>query len=233
MNEAAIGEAAIGQPPARDAALGEPATGEAPVRGRGRVPYPVAVRELLRDTLLDAALYELGERRWADVTMADVARTAGVSRQTLYNEFGSREEFMQVLVLREADRFLTQVEGAVNEHLDDAETALSAAFDVFLRAAAQNPIVRTMVSGGGGEELLALFTTQGGALVGPASERLASVMIAGWPQVKAADAQLLSEGIVRLAISYAALPQGPASMTAASVARLLGPYIERILNSRA
>jgi hypothetical protein len=37
---------------------------------------------------------------------------------------------------------------------------------------------------------------------------------------------------VRLAISYAALPKGPASMTADSVATLLGPYIERLLGRR-
>jgi hypothetical protein len=34
---------------------------------------------------------------------------------------------------------------------------------------------------------------------------------------------------VRLAISYAALPAGPASMTAASIATLLGPYIEQLI----
>ena len=34
---------------------------------------------------------------------------------------------------------------------------------------------------------------------------------------------------MRLAISYAALPKGPASMTAASVAKLLGPYVEQLL----
>jgi AcrR family transcriptional regulator len=192
----------------------------------------VAARELLRNTLLDAAVDQLSERSWADITMADVAQAAGVSRQTLYNEFGSRDEFVQMLVLREADHFLTAVEGAVNEHLDDPERALSAAFDVFLSAAAENPIVRAIVSGEDSEELLALFTTQGGALVGPASERLAAVMLAGWPQVEPADARLLSEGVVRLAISYAALPQGPTSMTAASVAALLGPYIDRILNAR-
>ncbi|MBA2763196.1 MAG: hypothetical protein H0U42_00720 [Thermoleophilaceae bacterium] len=38
---------------------------------------------------------------------------------------------------------------------------------------------------------------------------------------------LLAESVVRLAISYATLPKGPATMTAASVARLLGPYLER------
>ncbi len=34
---------------------------------------------------------------------------------------------------------------------------------------------------------------------------------------------------MRLAISYAALPKGPASMSAASVAKLLGPYVEQLI----
>ena len=52
-----------------------------------RVPYSVAARELLRNTLLDAACHELQSRRWAEITMADIALAAGVSRQTLYKEF--------------------------------------------------------------------------------------------------------------------------------------------------
>jgi Bacterial Tetracyclin repressor, C-terminal domain len=44
------------------------------------------------------------------------------------------------------------------------------------------------------------------------------------------DAQLLAECLVRLAISYAALPAGPTGMTAASVTTLLGPFIERVLD---
>ena len=53
--------------------------------------------------------------------MADIAVAAGVSRQTLYKEFGSREEFAQVLVMREAERFLDAVEQAVGQHLDDPD----------------------------------------------------------------------------------------------------------------
>src|SRR5690349_17924774 len=92
-------------------------------------PYPVAARALLRDSLLDAAGSLLRDRSWGEVTMADVARTAGVSRQTLYNEFGSRPEFAEVYVLREADRFMTAVETAIGEAAPDAERALGAAFD--------------------------------------------------------------------------------------------------------
>jgi AcrR family transcriptional regulator len=196
---------------------------------RARTPYPVAARELLRNTLLDAACDELQKRRWTDITMADIALTAGVSRQTLYKEFGSREEFAQVLVMREADRFLLAVAAAVNAHIDDPTSAISAAFDVFLTAAAENPLVRTIVTGDGAGELLALFTTQGKPLVERAAEHLTALIVAGWPEVRLADAELLSECLVRLAISYAALPKGPASMTADSIAKLLGPYVERLL----
>ncbi len=195
----------------------------------GSVPYPVAARELLRNTLLDAAREQLQASRWADVTMADIALAAGVSRQTLYKEFGSRDEFAQVLVMREADRFLIAVEGAITAHRDDPASALAAAFDVFLRAAAENPLVRTIVHGEGTEELLALFTTHGQPLVARATEQLTDVLLDGWPMIAREDIQLLSECLVRLAISYAALPTGPASMTAASVATLLGPYIEQVV----
>jgi AcrR family transcriptional regulator len=194
-----------------------------------RTPYAEAARELLRETLLDAARDELQRRGWAQITMGDIAAAAGVSRQTLYKEFGSRDEFAQAFVMREVARFLAAVEGAVGEHLDDPATALSAAFDVFLTAAAEDPLVRTLLTGDEAHSLLALLTTQGEPVVAGATERLSAIILAGWPAVDPADARLLAECLVRLAISYAALPAGPTGMTAASVTMLLGPYIERVL----
>ncbi|MBV8216984.1 MAG: helix-turn-helix transcriptional regulator, partial [Solirubrobacterales bacterium] len=55
--------------------------------------YRGAVRQLLRDRLLDAGRELLRDRTWAQVTMAEIAAAAGVSRQSLYNEFGTRDEF--------------------------------------------------------------------------------------------------------------------------------------------
>lgn len=194
-----------------------------------RTPYAQVARELLRNTLLDAARDELERRGWAQITMGDIATAAGISRQTLYKEFGSRDEFTQAFVMREVGRFLEAVEGAVKEHLDNPATALSAAFDVFLTAAAEDPLVRALLSGEEAYGLLALVTTQGEHVVVGATERLAEIMLSGWPAVEPQDARLLAECLVRLAISYAALPAGPTGMTAASVTTLLGPYIERIL----
>lgn len=201
------------------------ATVEAPER----TPYAVAARALLRDTLLDAARDLLGQRDWADITMAEIATAAGVSRQTLYSEFGSRGEFAQALFLRESDRFLGDVERAVEANRDDPVAALAAAFDVFLTAAAENPLIRAVVAADGSDSLLPYVTTQGQAVVGQATDRLAAVVAASWPQVDGDAIRLLAECVVRLAISHAALPTGPADATAASLATLLGPFLEQIV----
>lgn len=197
--------------------------------GAPQVPYAVAARDLLRGTLLDAAGREMAARPWAEVTMSDIARTAGVSRQTLYNEFGSRGEFAQALVLREAERFIEAVQGAIAEHAEDPRVALRATFELFLTVAAENPLVRAIVSGEGADELIALFTTRGETLVQMASARLTGVLLESWPIVGEREAGLIGEALVRLAISYGALPRGGPSETAEAVAELLGPYVERLV----
>lgn len=195
-----------------------------------RLPYAEAARELLRDSLLDAAVDLLNEdRTWSQVTMASVAKGAGVSRQTLYNEFGSRQEFAQAFVLREVDRFLAAVEEAVEANLDDPMKAVETAFGVFLLAAAQNPLVRSILADDGTDELLPLVTTHGGPVIDRATQRLAAVFERGWPGVAERKAMLLAESVVRLAISFAALPQGPSGMTPDAVAEILGPFIAQAI----
>jgi len=192
-------------------------------------PYPVAARELLRNSLLDAAVQLLERRPWGRVTMGDIAATAGVSRQTLYKEFGSRNAFVQALVLREVDRFIDPVARSIAEHVDDPRAAVSAALGVFLMAAASHPLIRTVVAGDGTDELLRLFTTQGSPVLNRAVARLAGILLDGWPQVARGDAELFAECMVRLAVSLAALPDSPTGMTADSIASLFAPYIEQIL----
>jgi AcrR family transcriptional regulator len=194
-----------------------------------RTPYAVAARQLLRDTLFDAARDALAERAWADITMAEVARAAGVSRQTLYNEFGSRDEFAQAFVIREGERFIAGVEQAVREHLDDPRAAIAAALEVFLRTAAEDPLMRLVLSDDGTGGMLPLVTTQSQPVVAWAAERIAATIGEGWPHAPAEDRQLLAESLVRLAISYVTVPNGTPERTAEAVATLLGPYVERVL----
>ena len=194
-----------------------------------QVPYAVAARELLRNTLLDGASNELASRPWSEITMSEIARAAGVSRQTVYNEFGSRAVFAEALVLREASRFIDAVQSTIAANAEDPRVALQATFELFLTVSAENPLVSAIVSGDGADELIALFTTRGETLVEMASARLTDVLLASWPVVPREEAELLGETLVRLAISYAALPKGGPGETAESVASLLGPYVQRLV----
>lgn len=187
--------------------------------------YPVAARALLRDTLLDAVGDLLAERGWSNVPMAEVARRAGVSRQTLYNEFGDRAGIATAYVLREADRFLADVERAIAARPDDPRGAVAAAFEVFLSAASHHPIVHAIATGQG-EGLLALVTTADSPVVELGTQRITAVLTDGWPHLGRADAQAVAECVVRLGISYATLPTGPPRRTAQSLARVLGPFLD-------
>ena len=185
-----------------------------PAVATARTPYPQAARELLRETLFGAARDELQSRAWSEITMSAIAGAAGVSRQTLYKEFGSRDEFGQAFVIHEGERFLDDVEAAVREHLDDPRAAVGAALDTFLRAAGEDPLVRILLSDDGTGGMLPFVTTQGMPVVQWATARLKATIQEGWPQAPAADAALLAESLVRLAISYITAPSGPPETTA-------------------
>jgi AcrR family transcriptional regulator len=197
----------------------------------GRTPYQEAARELLRQTVFDAARDQLARQPWSEITMADIASGAGVSRQTLYNEFGNRNEFGFAFVIHEAERFMDDVEKAVREHLDDPHAAILAALEHFLQTAGDDPLISILLSDDGTGGMLPFVTTQGLPVVQWATDRLATVIEDGWPQAPAADVQTLSESLVRLAISYVTTPGESAEETAKRVANLLSPFIEKALGS--
>jgi AcrR family transcriptional regulator len=105
-----------------------------------------------RESLLDAAYTALARRSWSAVRMVDVAASAGVSRQTLYNEFGSKEGLARALVRREADGYLVGVERALGSHSDPRER-LTATAEWTASAARENALVRAMLTGCWSERL--------------------------------------------------------------------------------
>ena len=198
-----------------------------------RTPYPQAARQLLRETLLAAARDEVQQRPWSEITMGEIAAAAGVSRQTLYKEFGSRDEFAQALVIHEGERFLDAVDASVREHLDDPRAAVRAALETFLRTAGEDPLVRILLSDDGTAGLLPFVTTQGAPVVQWATARLTMTIEEGWPQAPPPKARLLAESLVRLAISHVTAPGEPPEAIAASIGELLGPFIDEALGQSA
>ncbi|MCF3133569.1 TetR/AcrR family transcriptional regulator [Streptomyces olivochromogenes] len=127
-----------------------------------------------RESLLDAAFTALARRPWSTVRMVDVAAAAGVSRQTLYNEFGSKEGLARALVRREADRYLAGVERALTAHAEPRDR-LTATAEWTTSAARENDLVRAM-------------------LTGCWSERLPSPTLAAVPSSSAVPAQRRADG---------------------------------------
>ncbi|MEX2447284.1 MAG: TetR family transcriptional regulator [Solirubrobacterales bacterium] len=197
-----------------------------------RTPYPEAARTLLRETLFGAARDEVQRRAWSEITMSDIATAAGVSRQTLYKEFGSRDEFAQALVIHEGERFLDAVDAAVLAHADDPRAAVGAALETFLRTAGEDPLVRILLSDDGSAGLLPFVTTQGMPVVQWATARLTATIEQGWPEAPPAKARLLAESLVRLAISYVTAPGESPEATAAHAGELLGPFIDEALGRK-
>jgi AcrR family transcriptional regulator len=193
--------------------------------------FAEASRELLRDRVLDAVGALAAARPWPEVTMAEVAAAAGVSRQTLYNSFGSRQELAQAYVMREAENFVAAVADTVRSHPEDPRAALRGALEIFLGAAETHPLIRAVASADSGEEFLPLVTTRGGPLVADVTERISGLILETWPSLPAAEARLVADCLIRLAISHAALPSGTPGATAESISRILGPFIDDLLTN--
>ncbi|NGO67380.1 TetR/AcrR family transcriptional regulator [Streptomyces boncukensis] len=103
-----------------------------------------------RETLLDAAHTAVRAQPWTGVRMVDVAAAAGVSRQTLYNEFGSKEGLGAALVSRLVEDFLDGAARTVAESCRrgaDAAACCAAAAAWMLRTAREEPIVHAALTG--------------------------------------------------------------------------------------
>jgi AcrR family transcriptional regulator len=73
----------------------------------------------MRERIVEAAVSLTTEAGWARVTMAAIADRVGVSRQTVYNEVGTKPGLAEAMILHELDRFLGVVNLAFDAHPRD------------------------------------------------------------------------------------------------------------------
>ncbi|CAL9577750.1 hypothetical protein SUDANB15_04938 [Streptomyces sp. enrichment culture] len=179
-----------------------------------------------RESLLDAAYAALARRPWSAVRMVDVAAVAGVSRQTLYNEFGSKDGLARALVRREADGYLAGVDRALAGPAD-ARDRLTATAEWTTSTARENALVRAMLTGCWSERLpapAAFAPVRSGSTVpaqrradGPLPSPTDFVVLVrdravavlggpGEPRTDALDLARSCELVVRLALSCVAAP---------------------------
>ena len=99
-----------------------------------------------RERIVEAAVVMTTETGWSGVTMGALAQRVGVSRQTVYNELGSKEGLAEAVILRELDRFLAVVSDAFDRHPDDLVDAIRAATCGVLEHAQDNRLLHAVVS---------------------------------------------------------------------------------------
>lgn len=202
-------------------------TSVARVSRNARVPYAEASRALLRDSVLDAMRELLGNRDWSSITLADVARAAGVSRQTIYNEFGSRQGLAQGYAVRLADRLVDMIDTAIEGNVGDLNAAFLEGFRLFFAASAADPLVISLLTGAAKPDLLQIITTDSAPIIARSAGRLTTTFMHSWVRVSEDDAGILARAIVRLAISYVSMPPESDRDVAADLARLFTPVAER------
>lgn len=176
----------------------------------------------MRGRVIAAAAELTAETGWSAVTMGKLAERVGVSRQTVYNEIGSKPALAEAMVLAELGRFLELVDAAFDEHPDDLVAAIRGAAYGVLALARENALLQAIVtaSHGAETELLPLLTTRSDALVATATgviaERLPGydVRLTG----RRLDAAL--DMVVRLVLSHVMHPTGSPADTADDIAWL-------------
>jgi AcrR family transcriptional regulator len=166
-------------------------------------------------------------RDWSAITLSHVAQAAGISRQTIYNEFGSRQGLAQAYAMRLADRLVDQIDDAVEGNVGNVAAAFSQGFRDFFTESAADPLVISLLTGDIKPDLLQLITTDSGPIITHCSQRLTSTFVHSWVKCTDQDAGVLARAIVRLAMSYISMPPEADYDVALDLARLMTPFAER------
>ena len=196
-------------------------------RDKQRIPYAEASRVLLRDSILDGMRDLLLTRDWSAITLSHVAQAAGISRQTIYNEFGSRQGLAEGYAMRLADRLVDAVDEAINHNVGQVHAAFLEGFRAFFVESAADPLVISLLTGASKPDLLQIITTGSGPIIARCSERLTGTCQHSWMKASDEDAGVLARAIVRLAMSYVSMPPEADHDVAGDLARLMTPFAER------
>ncbi|MEO5876192.1 MAG: TetR family transcriptional regulator [Streptosporangiaceae bacterium] len=186
--------------------------------------YRESVRSLLRERLLDAAYELVTAEGWNRVRITHIAAKAGVSRQTVYTEYGTRDAIGQALVLREVERFLLGIQETLDATDGDLEGSIEAGVQFTLELAADNPLLKSVLtsSRGGDDDLMDHLTTRSEPLLDTATGMLDAYTAQAWPQVDNVSRSLAIETVVRLTVSHLVQPVAAAEETARRIAVIAG-----------
>ena len=156
-----------------------------------------------RERILDAAFSAISTFGLSRFTMDDVARLAGLSRQSVYRYFDAKDALILALVEREEDAFLEGVRAVHRQHAD-LEDAMREAILYCLRAVREHPLLDRLLASEP-EALLPYLTTRGGGMIARAGTVLEQ-LAAERPGVDLRLVHRVADLAVRAVVSYTLTP---------------------------
>lgn len=174
----------------------------------------------VREQILAAAIDAAADHGIARLSMADVARRAGLSRQTLYRHFPSKDVLVAEAVADETVSLVQQV-AAVGDVDATPYDRLVASFAAALVAVREHPLLDRLVRTEP-ESLLPLLTADDGPVLVTVRAIVTGVLDENLAAIDATRRHRLADMVTRLLVSYAiSPPEETAETLAAGLADLL------------
>ncbi|MET7770209.1 TetR family transcriptional regulator [Nocardia sp. NPDC005366] len=163
---------------------------------------PVKDGEKLLESALSAFL-DFGIKR---TSMGEIARRAGISPATLYRRFESKNDLVEAVSVREAQRFVADIDRRA-QTVEGTEDQLVEIFVAFIGAIAGNELLRRLLRTEP-DLILPRLTTEGGPILAVGRTYLAGKLRELRAGDNDFDADLVAEIMARLALSLALTPDG-------------------------
>jgi AcrR family transcriptional regulator len=182
-----------------------------------------------RRRIIAAAIELTARSGWSSVTMAVLAESVGVSRQTVYNEIGSKQALAEAMVHDELGRFLAVVEQAFDRDPADLAASIRGAVRAVLDLARDNALLRAIVSAthDADTDLLPLLTTHTSSLLTTAKDVLTHRLAAFDLPLDDHQLAVTIDVVVRAVLSHVMQPSDAPERTADDIAWLVGVVVSR------
>src|SRR5262245_35861170 len=174
----------------------------------------------LGERLLDAAVEAASIHGITRLSVADVAKRAGLSRPTLYKRYPSKQALVSAAIVREAARVIAAVQHAVDavDRREGGKAALSAGIGTALRLLREHPLLDRIVRSEP-EMLVPALTTDDGLVLSAVRPPIEAMIADRLVPLDPVTRRRLADMLTRLLISYALnAPDDPPACGAAVVA---------------
>jgi len=170
-----------------------------------------------RDVIIDSAVTEMTRVGLRKLSLVEVARVAGVSRQTVYRYFRDRDELIAAVVSRDVDATLVEANAAV-ERIADLREALRTGIAMVLQSARTHPVLDALLASEP-DVIVPFLSSPGNPVLRVARPVIEELIARRRPTVSVGRMRIFADVVARILVSYTVMPPDqPVDQVAAALA---------------